>query len=80
MGKSSELEYDETLDVCGLNCPMPLLKTKQKLNQLEVGQVLYVKTTDPGSVRDFQVFFEQAGYCLQQHLERGGEYFFWIKK
>ena len=78
--ENNGFDYDAMLDVRGFRCPMPLLKTKQKLNQLVAGEVLYVKTTDPGSVRDFDVFLAQAGYCLQHQVESGGEYWFWIKK
>jgi tRNA 2-thiouridine synthesizing protein A len=52
------------LDLKGLSCPMPLLKTKQALNRLESGAVLKVIATDPASERDFQVFAEQSGNTL----------------
>lgn len=52
------------LDVRGLNCPMPLLKAKQALNKLEAGAHLQVQATDPGSVRDFEVFAKQSGHIL----------------
>lgn len=80
MLENCDLAFDVELDVCGLSCPMPLLKAKQKLNQLLLGEVLYVRTTDPGSVRDFQVFLSQAGYGLLLQREVEGEYWFWIKK
>jgi len=47
---------DTELDASGLNCPLPLLKAKQSLNALKSGQLLKVICTDPGSVRDFEVF------------------------
>lgn len=49
------------LDVCGLNCPMPLLKAKKALNDMAPGALLKVLATDPGSVRDFEVFSKQSG-------------------
>jgi len=52
------------LDVRGLNCPMPLLKAKQALNKLAPGGGLQVQATDPGSVRDFEVFAKQSGHIL----------------
>jgi tRNA 2-thiouridine synthesizing protein A len=52
------------LDVRGLSCPMPLLKAKQALNKLEAGARLQVQATDPGSVRDFEVFARQSGHTL----------------
>lgn len=72
--------YDELLDATGLSCPMPLLKTKQKLNQIDVGKILHVKTSDPGSVRDFEVFLGQAGYLLLKQYEQQGQFYFWIQK
>lgn len=50
----SEITPDETLDVIGLMCPMPLVKARQHVMKLEVGSVLKVLATDRGSVRDFQ--------------------------
>ncbi|TVS09545.1 MAG: sulfurtransferase TusA family protein [Gammaproteobacteria bacterium] len=55
---------DTELDATGLNCPMPLLKAKQALNRMQVGEVLRVKATDPGSERDFEVFARQSGHEL----------------
>lgn len=55
---------DTELDVQGLNCPMPLLKAKQALNRLAPGQTLRVVATDPGSVRDFELFAQQSGNAL----------------
>ncbi len=71
---------DEHLDVCGLSCPLPLLKAKQALNRLESGQVLSVVCTDPGSVRDFQVFSDQSGHSLLSSTEEEGKYFYELKK
>ncbi len=48
------MNYDVMLDVRGLNCPMPIVKTKQELNKVESGKILKVLTTDKGSIKDFQ--------------------------
>lgn len=71
---------DQKLDASGLNCPLPLLKAKQALNALESGQVLELVCTDPGSVRDFQVFAEQSGHQLLHTAETRGTYFYWLRK
>ncbi len=68
------------LDLSGLTCPLPLLKTKQALNKMESGQVIKVVATDPGSKRDFQVFTEQSGNQLLKFLELGKEYHYWLEK
>jgi TusA-related sulfurtransferase len=57
-------EIDVEVDAVGLTCPMPLLKAKRALNAMASGQHLRVLATDPGSVRDFEVFSEQSGHPL----------------
>ncbi|MDG2089835.1 MAG: sulfurtransferase TusA family protein [Gammaproteobacteria bacterium] len=71
---------DLELDLSGLVCPLPLLKTKQALNRLNSGQKIKVLATDPGSERDFQVFAEQSGNTLleMQHLD--GKFYYLLKK
>jgi tRNA 2-thiouridine synthesizing protein A len=65
---------DKELDVRGLNCPMPILKTKKALGELAAGQVLRVVATDPGSVRDFQAFAKQTGHALLEQTSQGDEF------
>ncbi|MCB1644317.1 MAG: sulfurtransferase TusA family protein [Pseudomonadales bacterium] len=77
---SENLVTDESLDVCGLNCPLPLLKAKQALNRMIAGQTLSVVCTDPGSVRDFSVFAEQSGHVLLSSDAQGGKFFYVLKK
>lgn len=50
----SEIKFDQELDAKGLNCPMPIVRARQALRKMQVGQVLKVMATDKGSVRDFQ--------------------------
>ena len=71
---------DIELDASGLHCPMPLLKLKQQLNKMTAGQVIRVKTTDGGSVKDFATFVAQVGHELLFQEECGGEFVFIIKK
>ena len=52
---------DETLDASGLNCPLPILKTKKALSKMGAGQVLEVISTDAGSVKDIEAFCNQTG-------------------
>lgn len=65
---------DVELDARGLDCPMPLLKARQALNRMQSGEYLVVRATDPGSVRDFQVFAEQSGHRLLSSEQCGDEY------
>ena len=54
-------QFDKELDVRGLNCPLPLLRTKKMLSQMKFGEVLKVLTTDPAAEIDFKVFSELTG-------------------
>ncbi len=74
------MKIDQRLDACGLTCPLPLLKAKQALNSLDGGLVLEVVCTDPGSVRDFEVFAKQSGNELLRQEEAEGRYIHWLKK
>lgn len=71
---------DQELDASGLNCPLPILRTKKTLNTMEVGQVLKVIATDPGSVKDIEAFCNQTGNELMASAEEGGKFIFEIKK
>ena len=62
---------DKELDARGLNCPLPILKAKKSLSDMESGQLLRVLATDPGSVRDFQAFSKQTGNELVQQQNVG---------
>ena len=71
---------DKELDVKGLTCPMPLLKAKKTLNDMEAGAVLRVLATDPGSLRDFEVFARQSGNKLLDSTNRDGVYCYYLRK
>ena len=58
-------EYDQELDACGLNCPLPILRAKKSLSSMETGQVLHVVATDPGAIKDFEAFSNQTGNKLK---------------
>ena len=68
------------LDLTGLNCPMPLLKAKQALNKMTTQECVRVLATDPGSVRDFEVFARQSGNSLLESGENDGIYFYVLQK
>ena len=68
------------LDVKGLDCPMPLLKAKKTLNGMQPLEQLKVLATDPGSVRDFEVFARQSGNALLDSGETDGTFFYVIQK
>jgi tRNA 2-thiouridine synthesizing protein A len=74
------MDFDKELDARGLNCPLPILRTKKALADLQSGQVLKVLATDPGSVKDFQTFAKQTGHALLAHDEASREFTFFMKK
>lgn len=74
------MAYDKELDARGLNCPLPILRCKKALVELQGGQILRVVATDPGSVKDFQAFCKQTGHELLEHEAANGEFIFVIKK
>lgn len=65
----TEMQIDERLDATGLMCPLPLLKAKQALFKLKVGQVLEVLATDAGSVRDFKAYADLSDHDLISTVE-----------
>lgn len=71
------MQFDRELDVKGLNCPLPILRTKKTLAEMASGEVLRILATDPGSVRDFAAFARQTGNELlaQHEAERIFEFF-----
>lgn len=74
------MEFEKDLDARGLNCPLPILRTKKALAEMTSGQVLRIVTTDPGSVRDFQAFCKQTGNELLALNEGEKEYEFFMKR
>jgi len=73
-------EFTEKFDATGLNCPLPILRSKKMLSNLAVGDVLYVISTDAGSVKDFDAFCKQTGNELLESSEADGKYHYYIKK
>ncbi|MBU1359896.1 MAG: sulfurtransferase TusA family protein [Gammaproteobacteria bacterium] len=68
------MQIHKELDTRGLNCPLPILKAKKSLNDMESGQLLKVVSTDAGSVRDFQAFARQTGNDLVEQQTVGTDF------
>ncbi len=71
---------DQTLDCSGLACPMPILKTRKAVDSLQIGQILKMIATDPGSVSDMDAWTQKTGHQLVASEQEGGKYIFYIKK
>jgi tRNA 2-thiouridine synthesizing protein A len=74
------MQYDKELDARGLNCPLPILRTKKALTDMTSGQVLKILATDPGSVKDFQAFSKQTGNALLSSEAADKEFVFFMQK
>ncbi len=74
------MEFSKDLDARGLNCPLPILKTKKALADMTTGQILRVQATDPGSVRDFQAFAKQTGNDLVEQSEENDVFTFFMQR
>jgi tRNA 2-thiouridine synthesizing protein A len=74
------IQINKELDVKGLNCPLPILRAKKALADMESGQVLKVIATDPGSVKDFAAFCKLTGNPLLSSDETSTEFTFVISK
>ena len=74
------MDAQKEIDTRGLNCPLPILKAKKALAELEAGQVLKVLATDPGSLRDFQAFARQTGHELLEQSTVGDEFVHYLRR
>ena len=75
-----DIAHDELLDVCGLKCPHPILRTKKALATMKGGQIIKVISTDPATVRDFADFAKQTGNTICQTREEEGRFLFWLRR
>ncbi len=74
------MNFDRELDARGLNCPLPILRAKKALGEMQSGQTLRILATDPGSVKDFAAFAKQTGNELLSSAENNKEFEFYIKR
>jgi TusA-related sulfurtransferase len=74
------MNIDKEIDTRGLNCPLPILKAKKALAEMQSGQLLKVVSTDPGSMRDFQAFAKQTGNEIVEQQAVGNEYLHVLKR
>lgn len=70
----------QELDARGLNCPLPILRTKKAMTGLNSGETLKVTATDPGAVKDLEAFCKQTGNTLLESENSGSEFVFLIQK
>lgn len=68
------MQIDREINARGLNCPLPLMKAKKNIAEMQSGQILRVVATDSGSMRDFLSFAEEAGHEMLEQVNVGKEY------
>ncbi len=73
-------DFDQTLDAKGLNCPLPVLRTKVMLNRMQPGQILRVEATDPHATIDFQAYCARTGHNILSITEAEGVIAFLIRR
>ncbi|MGE6426022.1 sulfurtransferase TusA family protein [Bacillus altitudinis] len=71
---------DHILDVTGLACPMPIIRTKKKMNDLAEGQVLEIHATDKGAKTDLAAWAKSSGHELITQTDEGQVLKFWVRK
>lgn len=76
----SEIKFDQELDCKGLNCPLPILKTKKTMDTMNPGEMLKMVATDPGSINDIKAWTNRTGNELVDSAKNGDEYIFYIRK
>jgi tRNA 2-thiouridine synthesizing protein A len=73
-------EYDREVDARGLACPLPILRAKKALADMQSGQILKIVCTDRGSIRDFQAFAKQTGNDLVRQFTAEPEFIHFLRR
>lgn len=74
------MKADKVVDAKGLACPMPVVRAKKGMDELESGQIMQLMSTDKGSVNDFQSWVKQTKHELVEHAEEDGVFTFYVRK
>ena len=76
----SDINFDQKLDCRGLSCPLPVLKTKKAMDEMTVGTVLKMVSTDPGSKNDVTAWVKRTGNKILFAENDGTDFVYFIKK
>lgn len=76
----NDIAFDQELDCRGLNCPLPILKTKKSMDGMSSGEVLKMTSTDPGSKNDITAWVSRTGNELLSAGDNGSDFVYYIKK
>ena len=76
----TDYQEDSLMDCSGMNCPLPILKTKKAIDGMTSGKILKMISTDPGSINDVNAFTKRTGHELLESIAEDGDYTFFIRK
>ena len=76
----TDYQEDSLMDCSGMNCPLPVLKTKKAIDGMSSGEILKMISTDPGSINDVNAFTKRTGHELLESIAEDGDYTFFIRK
>lgn len=74
------MQIAKTLDLKGLSCPLPIVKTAQAMKEVDTGELVEALATDPGSVADFNAWCKSTGHELVEQSDEGGVFRFVIRR
>ena len=80
MTEISKIVFNAEVDAIGMNCPLPILRTKKALATMQSGEVLKIKATDAGAAHDFPAFAKQTGNELIATANEGDILVFVLKR
>ena len=75
-----DTNFNQELDCRGLNCPLPVLKTKKAMDEMAAGDVLKMISTDPGSQNDVTAWANRTGNEIMSANNEGSDFVYYIKK
>ena len=76
----SNWQEDQLLDCKGMQCPLPIVKTKKMIDSMDVDQILKMISTDPGSINDMAAWSRRTGHELLERITNDGEFIFYVRK
>lgn len=74
------MDVKKVLDAKGLACPMPVVRARKTMKEMEVGEIIEIQATDKGSVADLTAWAKSSGHEMIDQKEEAGVFMFWIKK
>ncbi len=74
------IEFNIEVDAAGLHCPLPLLRLKKALKEMQSGEVVRVLATDPAAHLDFGVYSQQTGHEIIEYIRDDEQQIFYVRK